>query len=126
MNGRGFVVLLACAAVSAAVAIGVGFPPEVVEAPEAVPDTRTPVDGETPPNRPEERATPPSTLLVDSASTASVDTAASWDYRRTTVADLDGDGVPERLVLASDVSGHRRWGAHVGRPASLGRVRRGG
>lgn len=126
MNGRGFVVLLACVAVSAAVAIGAGFPPEVVEVPEAVPDTRTPADGKTSPDRPEERAAPPSTLLVDSASTASADTAASWDYRRTTVADLDGDGVPERLVLASDVSGHRRWGAHVGRPASLGRVRRGG
>ncbi len=55
------------------------------------------------------RATPvvgePPTLVtaIDSGSTVSADTAAAWAYRRTAVADLDGDAVPERLVVASDV-----------------------
>lgn len=102
MSGRGFVVLLAFAAVIAAVAIALGVPTDVIEVPEsagdAVPDAArrgTEIGG----------GAKPLSLAsaVDSASTTSADTAASWSYRRTTVADLDGDGVPERLVLASDV-----------------------
>ena len=102
MSGRGFVVLLAFAAVIAAVAIALGVPTDAIEVLDAVPDAG-PIAG---PTRAEigPGLTPPSLAsAVDSASTTSADTAASWDYRRTTVADLDGDGVPERLVLASDV-----------------------
>jgi hypothetical protein len=47
----------------------------------------------------------------------------AWEYRTTVVADLDADGVPERLILTSDVyvtedgepmweDGHR-WGVYV-------------
>jgi hypothetical protein len=102
MSGRGFVVLLAFAAVTAAVAIALGVPTDVVEGPEAAGDA---VPYESRSAAEIERGAKPSSLpsAVDSTSTTSADTAASWGYRRTTVADLDGDGVPERLVLTSDV-----------------------
>lgn len=48
-------------------------------------------------------AIPPPAAAIDSGSTVSADTAAAWTYRRTAVADLDADAVPERLVVASDV-----------------------
>lgn len=40
---------------------------------------------------------------VDSARVGSVQQAAGWAYRRELSADLDGDGRPERLVLAAEV-----------------------
>lgn len=102
MSGRGFVVLLAFAAAIAAVAIALGVPTDVIEAPEAAGDV---APDAAPGGTDIGRGAKPVSLAsaVDSASTTSADTAASWDYRRTTVADLDGDGVPERLVLSSDV-----------------------
>jgi hypothetical protein len=39
---------------------------------------------------------------VDSARVGSIDQVAAWGYRREASADLDGDGRPERLVLAAD------------------------
>jgi hypothetical protein len=39
---------------------------------------------------------------VDSARVGSMDQIAGWAYRREASADLDGDGRPERLVLAAD------------------------
>ncbi|HEV3050258.1 MAG TPA: hypothetical protein VGX50_08130 [Longimicrobium sp.] len=39
---------------------------------------------------------------VDSARIGSIDQIAAWAYRREASADLDGDGQPERLVLAAD------------------------
>lgn len=41
---------------------------------------------------------------VDSARVGDVRQAAGWAYRHALSADLDGDGHPERLVLASDVA----------------------
>lgn len=51
---------------------------------------------------------------IDARATSSADSAARWTYRRTAVADLDADAVPERLVVAADVSanseGEPMWG----------------
>ena len=41
---------------------------------------------------------------VDSARVGDVRQVAGWAYHRETSADLDGDGRPERLVIASDVT----------------------
>ena len=60
---------------------------------------------------------------IDTTRVRSADEAAGWSYRREHVADLDGDGRDERIVLASDVTlapngsplwedGHR-WAAWV-------------
>lgn len=115
MNGRGFVVLLVGAAVIAAVAILVGTPRAELEAPEDAAGAVPPVDG------PSTSPAPP--LAVDDDGVVTADTAAAWTYHRTTVADLDGDGVPERLVLASDVfvtsdgepvwEDEQRWAVYV-------------
>lgn len=40
---------------------------------------------------------------VDSARVGSASQVAGWVYRRELSADLDGDGQPERVVLAADV-----------------------
>ena len=118
MNGRHFVILLAVAALAAVTLIVLGVP-RWGEA-EAVSDTGDPgpaagadaaasavgVPGDLPPARPPIRpadAIPALTTAIDSGSTASADTAAAWSYRRTAVADLDADAVPERIVIASDV-----------------------
>ncbi|MGD8497005.1 MAG: hypothetical protein PVF05_12575 [Gemmatimonadales bacterium] len=115
MNGRGFVVLLVGAAVIAAVAILVGVPRAELETSRDAADAVPPVDGPS--------TFPPPPLAVDDDGIASTDTAAAWAYHRTTVADLDGDGVPERLVLASDVfvtsdgepvwEDEQRWAVYV-------------
>lgn len=39
---------------------------------------------------------------VDSVRVGSAEQAAGWKYRRESSADLDGDGRPERLVMAAD------------------------
>lgn len=85
-----------------------------------------------PPDRPagaaekspaEETETPP----VDSASVTSADEVASWDYRQSTAADLNGDGQAERVIIAADAvlgsrgqplweDGHR-WAVYAESPA---------
>jgi hypothetical protein len=40
---------------------------------------------------------------IDSARIGSVDSVATWAYRRETSADLDGDGAAERVILTADV-----------------------
>ena len=107
MSGRRFVVLLAGLAMAAVVFIVLGVPTwgETERAPGAG-SANAAATGDFPPVRSPARsaATPPGlTSAVDSASTPSADTAAAWAYRRTAVADLDADAVPERLVVASDV-----------------------
>lgn len=100
MNGRRFVVLLALVAIASVTLIVMGIPTwggaEVAAGP-----------GETNavavPSAPDVGVIPALAAAVDSGSTVSADTAAVWAYRRTAVADLDGDAVPERLVVASDV-----------------------
>jgi hypothetical protein len=99
MNGRGFVVLLAGAALVAAGAIVLGTPRREPERPAAGRDGAAPIGDPSP--APDSSAALAS--AIDPSVTTSSDTAAAWDYRRTAVEDLDGDGVPERLVLASDV-----------------------
>lgn len=60
---------------------------------------------------------------IDTARVPSADTAATWGYRKEASADLDGDGTPERVVVAADATlgangapiwedGHR-WGVYV-------------
>jgi hypothetical protein len=40
---------------------------------------------------------------VDRARVGSAELAAAWAYRKEVSADLDGDGSPERVVIAADV-----------------------
>lgn len=115
MNGRGFVALLVGAAVIAAVAIMLGVPRADLEAPAGAAEAVPPVDGSS--------TLPAPPLAIDGGRVATADTAAAWTYHRTAVADLDGDGVPERLVLASDVfvtpdgepvwEDEQRWAVYV-------------
>jgi hypothetical protein len=125
VSGTRFVLVLAFLAVAAAVWIRTGVPglPQAgIPAPE--PDTLG--VRETPPEGTGARgiATTPAVLdLIDSVRVPSADTAGAWAYRTTLVEDLDGDAVPERLILASDVfvtddgepmweDGHR-WAVYV-------------
>jgi hypothetical protein len=65
---------------------------------------------------------------IDTTRVRSAEAAASWSYRTEHVADLDGDGQDERIVLAADVTlaangtplwedGHR-WAAWVESPGT--------
>lgn len=102
MNGRRFVALLAVLALAAVTFIVLGVPTwggaetasAAADAPDDLPARSSSylVD-----------AIPPLAAAIDSGATLSADTAAAWSYRRTAVADLDADAVPERLVIASDV-----------------------
>ena len=116
MSGTRFVVLLACLAVAAVALIVAGVP--TWDGTEPVPyptGTSSPPAGDllAAPSEPA-GATPSLGTAIDGRSTASADTAAAWKYRRTAVADLDADGVPERIVVASDVfvtdDGEPVWG----------------
>lgn len=123
MNGRRFVVLLSLLAIASVTLIVLGVPTwgeaeatadpgvGVTDAAMAPADLDEPAIGS--PTRPP-GATPTLVTAIDSGSTLSADTAAAWTYRRTAVADLDGDAVPERLVVASDVfvtdDGEPLWG----------------
>lgn len=100
MNGRRFVALLALLAIASVTLIVLGIP--TWGGAEAAADTGESYAA-TVPAAIDAGATPTLATAVDSGSTVSADTAAAWDYRRTAVADLDGDAVPERLVVASDV-----------------------
>lgn len=119
MNGTRFVVLLAALAIVAVAAIARGLPSwgasdndtrsTARESTRIAGDTvRTDATG---PRDSAEAVTRP---VIDRASTGSADSAAAWSYRRTAVADLDADAVPERLVIASDVfvtdEGEPTWG----------------
>lgn len=110
MNGRRFVALLALLAIASVTLIVLGIPTwggadvaagtSVTDAPAGADDS------DVPPTRSSIRprgATPTLITAIDSGSTLSADTAAAWSYRRMAVTDLDGDAVPERLVVASDV-----------------------
>lgn len=103
MNGRRFVVLLALLAIASVAFIVLGIP--TWGGPEAAADTGEANVAAVPPTPAVGAVATPPTLAtaIDSGSTVSADTAAAWAYRRTAVADLDGDAVPERLVVASDV-----------------------
>ncbi len=100
MNGRRFVVLLTFLAIASVTLIVLGVPTwggaeaaaDIGVTPAAIVSADSDIG-----------ATPTLTTAIDSRSTLSADTAAAWAYRRTAVADLDGDAVPERLVVASDV-----------------------
>lgn len=113
MNGRRFVVLLALLAIASVTLIVLGVP--TWGGAEAAADTGA-TDAAIVSSDPGSGATPTPTLAtaIDSGSTLSADTVAAWSYRRTAVADLDGDAVPERLVIASDVfvtdDGEPLWG----------------
>lgn len=100
MNGRRFVVLLALLAIASVTLIVLGVP--TWGGAEVAADTGG-TDAAVVPASPDTGAPPTLVTAVDSGSTVSADTAAAWAYRRTAVADLDGDAVPERLVVASDV-----------------------
>lgn len=112
MSGTRFVVLLVGLALASVALVATGVPswgePDAAAAP--APATAVAPDEPTPAPGPGERTAE----AVDPAVTTSADTAASWTYRRTAVADLDGDAVPERLVVASDVfvtdEGEPLWG----------------
>lgn len=56
-----------------------------------------------PANPPAEAHDPLYAPPVDSARVGSVQQVAGWAYRRELQADLNGDGRPERLVIAADV-----------------------
>lgn len=100
MNGRRFVVLLALLAIACVTLIVMGIPTwGGVEAAAETGETNAVAV----PPAPDVGVMPALATPVDSGSTVSADTAAAWAYRRTAVADLDGDAVPERLVVASDV-----------------------
>lgn len=100
MNGRRFVTLLALLAIGSVTLIVLGVP-TWGEA-EAAVDTHE-TEAVAVPVAPDVRSVPTLATAIDSGSTVSADTAAAWTYRRSAVADLDGDAVPERLVVASDV-----------------------
>lgn len=100
MNGRRFVVLLALLAIASVALIVLGVP--TWGGADAAADTGE-TDAAAVPASPDTGASPTLVTAIDSGSTVSADTAAGWGYRRTAVADLDGDAVPERLVVASDV-----------------------
>jgi hypothetical protein len=55
-----------------------------------------------PPGRQE--ANPLEAPPIDSARVANAEVAAAFPYRRDASADLDGDGTPERIVIAADVT----------------------
>lgn len=100
MNGRRFVGLLALLAIASVTLIVLGIPTwGGAEAPADADESYAAVA----PATPDAGAMLTLATAVDSGSTVSADTAAAWAYRRTAVADLDGDAVPERLVVASDV-----------------------
>ena len=110
MNGSRFVVLLAILAIASVTIILLGVPTwggADVAAGTGVADAPAgDVDSDDPATRSSIRPrgpTPTRMTAIDSGSTTSADTAAAWSYRRMAVADLDGDAVPERLVVASDV-----------------------
>lgn len=114
MNGMQFVVLLAVLVLAAVAIIALGSPATPV--PEPGDDARQPTthaDSASPVGE-DQAETGGLPDAVDRASTTSPDTAAGWRYRRTAVADLDADAVPERLVLAADVfvteEGEPMWG----------------
>ena len=105
MNGTRFVVSLACLAVAASAIIVLGAPdrgPATAAEESAAGPSGDPVSAPS-----AGAAAPPSAMrldaAIDSSVVASADSSAAWDYRRTAVADFDGDAVPERLVLAADV-----------------------
>lgn len=54
----------------------------------------------TQPQQPDPLAAPP----VDSSRIGSLEQVLSWKHRREQQADLDGDGQPEAIVLAADVT----------------------
>jgi hypothetical protein len=71
----------------------------------------------------EKRVAGAGTPAIDSARAGSADAAAAWGWRREARADLDGDGRPETVAIASDVTagddglplwedGHR-WAVYV-------------
>ncbi|HSM08232.1 MAG TPA: hypothetical protein VLA33_04360 [Gemmatimonadota bacterium] len=100
MNGRRFVVLLALLAIACVTLIVLGIP--TWGGAEVTAETGETNSVAVPP-APDVGVIPALATAVDSGSTVSADTAGAWAYRRTAVADLDGDAVPERLVVASDV-----------------------
>jgi hypothetical protein len=108
MSGRGLVVLLTGVCMVAVVAIALralrdeSRPPSGGDEPGPASDG---ADSAPPVGGPSSFSVSPpdSSSAIDARSTGSPDTAAAWEYRRATVEDLDGDGVPERLILASDV-----------------------
>lgn len=130
MSGRRFVLALVVLAAGAVAAIALGVPswgepagagnggaasgetdptPSAADRPDGPRHTdREPASGARRADDATHRA------AVDERVTTSADTAAAWPYRRTAVADLDADAVPERLVVASDVyvnaDGEPMWG----------------
>lgn len=129
LNGKRFVWFLIAVAVVSAVAIRLGVP-SFSPAGETKPDADSVgaganglAAGERSAHEMSVAVSGELSALVDTARVTSVDTVAAWSYRRTLVADLDSDGVPERLVLTSDVyvaedgepmweDGHR-WAVYV-------------
>lgn len=125
MNGRWFVLALVVLAAGAVAAIALGVPPwgQAADAgdgesasgaiPGRAPSPAGRTDAEAAPDG-RESGSRQGVVAVDERATASADTAAAWTYRRTAIADLDADAVPERLVVASDVyvnaDGEPMWG----------------
>lgn len=121
MNGTRFVALLAVLAIVAVAAITLGLPTWGASEDAARDETADPSrsSGDGIGDGPDVAVAPdtgdaPRHPPIDRGSTVAADSAAGWSYRRTTVADLDADAVPERLVIASDVfvtgDGEPMWG----------------